>query len=110
MAENPDSVPKSGGPVFQQCIELPKTTGQYTLTATARVDAIWGKQPHNRKGPNPDIPPQSHVVNARTNPDWHMENAGITVQGQMDWNSKVKILKMNLSFYPILMNLVDDYS
>lgn len=51
---------------FQTCVTLPATTGTYVVAARARVDSDWATQ-HN---PGPKMPPQSHIVNARTNPNW----------------------------------------
>ena len=55
--------------------------------ARARVDQDWASlQPQPQ--PLPNVPPQSHIVNARTNPDWRHERAdGKVIQGRLDWYS-----------------------
>jgi hypothetical protein len=75
------------GPVFTGKITIPeglKTLDQLVVIVSARVDQEWAKQPGNL---SPDKPPQSHVVNARTNPNWHHESAGKVIQGRLDWFS-----------------------
>jgi len=75
------------GPMFKAKIMVPpdlKTLDQLVVLASARVDQDWAERRENIK---PDIPPQSHVVNARTNPDWHHESAGKHVKGRLDWFS-----------------------
>ena len=54
------------------------------VVASARVDSSWATQPDNIA---PKKPPQSHVVNARTNPDWHHESNGKHIHGRLDWFS-----------------------
>jgi len=54
------------------------------IYAVAKLDKSWGTQPDNVK---PDVPPMSHVVNARTNVDWRHESEGKIIQGQRDWYS-----------------------
>jgi len=54
------------------------------VLATARVDQDWAEKPDKV---NPDLPPQSHIVNARTNLSWHYESEGKIVEGRLDWFS-----------------------
>mmetsp|Transcript_15249 Transcript_15249/g.42201 ORF Transcript_15249/g.42201 Transcript_15249/m.42201 type:complete len:755 (-) Transcript_15249:40-2304(-) len=54
------------------------------VMVSARVDQDWATQPGNVE---PKKPPQSHMANARTNPDWHHESAGKVIQGRLDWFS-----------------------
>ena len=54
------------------------------VLAIARVDQDWGSQLEQAK---PQIPPQSHIVNARTNTSWYHESAGKIIQGRLDWFS-----------------------
>jgi len=52
--------------------------------AVAQLDKNWLKQPSDVK---PSFTPQTHLANARTNPDWYYENAGHVVQGRILWFS-----------------------
>jgi len=62
------------------------TTGVYYVQATAKVDQNWALQPSS---PVPDVKPQTHVVNARTNDQWSFSNNGRTVKGRTSWTSPV---------------------
>jgi hypothetical protein len=53
--------------------------------ASAQVDRSWAEQAEN-VGPA-DVPPQSHIVNARTNPHWYHESGGRIIRGRRDWFS-----------------------
>jgi len=52
----------------------------------AKVDQNWKTQPTNIK---PNLPPTSHVVNARTNTAWQHQNteSGHRVTGRLEWIS-----------------------
>jgi len=53
--------------------------------AKARVDQDWAGLLETSI---PQQPPQSHVVNTRTNPDWyHKKDDGKIIQGRLDWYS-----------------------
>jgi hypothetical protein len=83
---NPGSEPALG-PVFRASIDLSSgfnKMDQIVVIASARVDKEWADAPNN-VGPN--VPAQSHIVNARTNPDWHHHNAGKHLVGRLDWYS-----------------------
>jgi hypothetical protein len=56
------------------------------VLAVARVDQAWGVPLTNVI---PNAPPQSHIVNARTNPQWyHAKSDGSKViKGRLDWVS-----------------------
>ena len=74
------------GPIFQATLDVSKFNkhDKLIVIATARVDQSWTMQPTDFQ---PNSPPQSHVVNARTNPNWHHESAGKIIQGRLDWFS-----------------------
>ena len=74
------------GPVFQAELDVSKFKAHDKLIviAVARVDQSWTKQPSDFE---PKFPPQSHIVNARTNPSWHHENDGKIIEGRLDWYS-----------------------
>eukprot|EP00934_Nitzschia_sp_Nitz4_P005610 Nitzschia sp. Nitz4//scaffold51_size120721//27077//29260//NITZ4_003719-RA/size120721-processed-gene-0.113-mRNA-1//1//CDS//3329553838//5600//frame0 len=82
-----DLIHSTNGPVFQARLEIPEgldVLDEIVVLASARVDQSWKESPDNVK---PDMDPQSHIVNARTNPDWHHESAGKHVVGRLDWFS-----------------------
>mmetsp|Transcript_15576 Transcript_15576/g.38852 ORF Transcript_15576/g.38852 Transcript_15576/m.38852 type:complete len:831 (+) Transcript_15576:198-2690(+) len=74
------------GPLFRASIPVTglRPTDKIIVIASARVDSSWADQPANIA---PKMPPQSHVVNARTNPDWNHESNGKRIQGRLDWFS-----------------------
>eukprot|EP00814_Leptocylindrus_danicus_P009642 CAMPEP_0116025154 /NCGR_PEP_ID=MMETSP0321-20121206/12850_1 /TAXON_ID=163516 /ORGANISM="Leptocylindrus danicus var. danicus, Strain B650" /LENGTH=752 /DNA_ID=CAMNT_0003497235 /DNA_START=194 /DNA_END=2452 /DNA_ORIENTATION=+ len=74
------------GPIFSAIIDLSEydVGDKVAIMPYAKVDQNWKNQPETT---DPEVPPQSHVVNARTNPDWHFESAGNVVQGRLDWVS-----------------------
>lgn len=77
----------TSGPIFKGKITVPsglKTLDQLVVLASARVDQDWT---NGRSNTEPKGGPQSHVVNARTNPGWHHESAGKHVKGRLDWFS-----------------------
>jgi hypothetical protein len=76
------------GPVFHGNIDLSSfaTNDRIAVVVVARVDQDWTEQVTIDKV-EPKIPPQSHIVNARTNPTWHFENAGKHVYGRQTWYS-----------------------
>ena len=59
--------------------------GEYFLIVVASVDHAWGSKGGN---PEPDIPPQSHIANARTNAEWKRENNGHKIIGRLRWYSQ----------------------
>ena len=82
---------------FEACATLPQTLERRAadvptvlhLAVAARVDQSWAHRPHEPVTPN--RPPQTHWINARTNPSWrhvHPES-GREVQGQLDFISAV---------------------
>lgn len=77
---------KGASPPFAATFDISKFRAgdKIAVVAAARVDQDWGKK---LNGVQPDLPPQSHVVNARTNPDWHRQTDGKIIQGRLDWYS-----------------------
>lgn len=75
------------GPVFSAVIDVSalKTGEKLTVIASARVDKGWATKPKANVGP--DVPPQAHIVNARTNPEWDFHSAGKHIKGRLDWFS-----------------------
>lgn len=80
---------KALGPVFRAEIDTTgfKVGDEIVLLASARVDQHWEKGPKGNFEFEPKTAPQSHLANARTNPDWSHENEGKKVQGRLDWFS-----------------------
>eukprot|EP00591_Stephanopyxis_turris_P014513 CAMPEP_0195539556 /NCGR_PEP_ID=MMETSP0794_2-20130614/50115_1 /TAXON_ID=515487 /ORGANISM="Stephanopyxis turris, Strain CCMP 815" /LENGTH=704 /DNA_ID=CAMNT_0040673593 /DNA_START=269 /DNA_END=2383 /DNA_ORIENTATION=- len=75
------------GPIFSAAVDLNDFEGGDTIAvfAVAKLDQSWKEQPNSFA---PNVPPQSHVVNARTNPDWyHTSESGMIVQGRQHWVS-----------------------
>ena len=75
------------GPLFRATIVIPdglETMDKLVVIALARVDKDWANPPANVA---PNVSPQSHVANARTNPDWYHESAGKVIKGRVDWYS-----------------------
>ena len=58
---------------------------EWYIMASARVDSDWSSSAAN--GMPSGIPPQAHLANVRTNPDWYHESAGKIVQGRLYWFS-----------------------
>jgi hypothetical protein len=56
----------------------------------ARFDQNWKQVPNQAEPEN--IYPLSHVVNARTNPEWRHENAGKVIQGKIEFVSLPMVL------------------
>jgi hypothetical protein len=75
------------GPLFHGVIDVSslKPGEKVTILVSARVDQSWASAPSSNVKPN--IPPQSHVVNARTNSNWSFQNAGKVIEGRLDWFS-----------------------
>jgi len=67
------------------------TTGQELhIWAGASVDSNWKMTPASNYAPH-ELP-QSHIVNARTNPDWRFENNGKVIQGKLEWFSDLPLI------------------
>jgi len=87
--------PYISGPTYSVSIDTSdfKQGDVVAVFAVAHVDKSWEKTPldvsHN-------MGPQSHLVNARRNPDWYHENAGKIVEGRLEWFS----VPVTLNFGP----------
>lgn len=92
--EKEETETTSTGPIFRTCLrfteDLLSKSPKWFVRARARVDQGWATTPGDAEPHN--LPPQSHVINARTNAQWRMENAGYVVQGRLDWYSPVRHL------------------
>ena len=77
------------GPIFKGMIFLNYQPGlkpwdKLVVIASARVDQQWATTRSNVK---PNLGPQSHIVNARTNKRWHHESNGKSIRGRLNWYS-----------------------
>ena len=54
-------------PSWSDCIAAPEVPGRYVVFAVTEMDRAWGKSAPKS---SPHLGPQSHIVNARTNPSW----------------------------------------
>jgi hypothetical protein len=84
--ESVTGIKMTNGPIFRASIPLGnmKEGDKIMVMASARVDQSWKNQPSNIL---PNVPPQSHIVNARTDPNYHHESNGKHIQGRIDWFS-----------------------
>ncbi|KAL3672084.1 hypothetical protein V7S43_002748 [Phytophthora oleae] len=86
-AANVDTI---GTSLFVSCLDLGNvTSNKLYVRAVATVDQDWKKEGTGDESPSPHVPPQSHLVNARTNPDWDFEWNGHRVKGVLEWTSSV---------------------
>jgi hypothetical protein len=72
------------GPRFSSTIPLSPDIDNFLVIASAKVDSLWATQPSTVA---PDVPPQSHLANVRTNPSWKFSYSNQTIQGRLDWFS-----------------------
>jgi hypothetical protein len=74
------------GTTFEGSIDLSgfSSGDSIVVLVSARVDQGWSTVPTNAA---PNVPPQSHIVNARTNPRWSYKSNGKVVKGRLDWFS-----------------------
>jgi len=78
------------GPVFRATIDLASfgMGDEIIVMAKARVDQSWLEQP---SGIVPQVPPQSHMVNARTDSSWFHESNGKVIEGRLDWYTTIPL-------------------
>jgi hypothetical protein len=84
-----DSKDQNATWLFTQCIELSQKKEVIFVRAVAKVDQGWKNQGTLENAPSPKVPPQSHVVNARTNPEWNAAWNGHRVKASLYWYSPV---------------------
>lgn len=84
--ESATGIKMTNGPLFHASILLKKFKkgDKILVIASARVDKAWKDQPDDVL---PKVPPQSHIVNARTDPSYLHESNGKRIQGRLDWFS-----------------------
>ncbi|RLN82139.1 hypothetical protein BBJ28_00007470 [Nothophytophthora sp. Chile5] len=74
--------------LFSEEVAFP-SAGVYYVQAIGTVDQSWATQGSGNDVPVPNVKPQTHIVNARTNVDWSFSNNGRNVKGQKTWASPV---------------------
>ncbi|KAF4318659.1 hypothetical protein BBO99_00006963 [Phytophthora kernoviae] len=74
--------------LFSANVEI-AAAGTYFVQAIATVDQCWTTQGTGDNSSVPDVGPQTHIVNARTNAKWEYSNNGRVVKGQTEWASSV---------------------
>jgi hypothetical protein len=84
---------KTEATIFSATIDITNymIDDQIMVIAMARVDQHWGRANDHvsDRDVDPMIGPQSHVVNARTNPNWYhtKPDGSKVIQGRLDWVS-----------------------
>jgi hypothetical protein len=58
------------------------------FVCVAKVDKSWSKKNH----PDPDVNPQTHIANFRTNSGYKASNGGYKIHGQDVFKSSVKVV------------------
>ncbi|CAI5726865.1 unnamed protein product [Hyaloperonospora brassicae] len=76
--------------LFVTCLDLGNVTSdKFYVRAVATVDQNWKKQGTGANMPSPQVPPQSHLVNARTNAGWNAKWNGHKVKAGLEWASPI---------------------
>jgi hypothetical protein len=89
----------TGSTVFAGTISLSNFTHGdiIVILASARVDSSWS----NSASPlRPQVSPQTHIANVRTNPEYFYETETNVVRGRLDWFSQpltVKVVSSSVS-------------
>jgi hypothetical protein len=69
---------------------------EIVVLAVVRVDQEWATTPSNSVPAQ--VPPQSHIVNVRTNQEWHHEkSSGKVIQGRLNWFSEPLTIEIGSS-------------
>jgi len=76
------------GPDFTSAFDVFdfKEGDEIAVFAVAQLDKKW-KNDILDGSPNPNVPPQSHLVNARTSMDWYHENDDKIIEGRLQYFS-----------------------
>ena len=84
--ESASGMKMTDGPLFRTSVPLAdfRNGDKILIMASAMVDQSWKDQPENI---SPNMPPQSHIVNARTDDNYHHESNGKHIQGRVNWFS-----------------------
>jgi len=77
---------------FSETIENPAKGGKILIYIIyAKVDQNWGKQ----NIPDPDVPPQTHITNIRTNDEYKAANNDFEIKGRSYFISNISIIHTN---------------
>jgi hypothetical protein len=77
---------------FTEVFQNPQSQGQFLVfIIISKVDKKWSLKNH----PDPDVNPQTHIANFRTNPHYVASNAGFIIKGQEYFKSSIKVLDTN---------------
>jgi len=101
------------GPTFKAAVPTSefKQGAEIAVFAVVETDKSWENQPEDIM---PNISPQSHLVNARTNPDWYYEDSSDTekiIQGRRQFFSvpvTLKIAPINSMTEELSLRIHDD--
>ncbi|OWZ07570.1 hypothetical protein PHMEG_00020024 [Phytophthora megakarya] len=74
--------------LFSADIEI-AVAGIYYVQAIATVDQDWATQGIGEDAPVPNVKPQTHLANVRTNDDWFYSNNNRVARGRTVWTSQV---------------------
>ncbi|ETV70241.1 hypothetical protein, variant 1 [Aphanomyces astaci] len=72
--------------LFAACVPISSTHASLFIRVVAKVDQNWASQ---QAPASPAVPPQSHLVNARTNAQYNMDWNGHRIQGTLYFYSPV---------------------
>jgi len=95
-AETSSSSTKTAGPIFKASVPTSEYNEgtEIAVFAVVEADKSWENQPEDMI---PNVSPQSHLVNARTNPEWYYEDKSDTekvIQGRRQFFSIPVTLKI----------------
>lgn len=83
---------------FKETFESPLNKGAVLIYVIyAKVDQNWGKQ----NMPDPNVPPQTHITNTRTNGEYKAANNGFEISGTSYFMSDISILYTKEKFKKI---------
>ena len=86
---------KNGSPYQKRFSAIVKhnmlPVGNYIFAAIAQVDSTWE---HKRPTSSPNIDPVSHIVRARTKPNYSVANADVKILGGTKWFSVPRCYKI----------------
>ena len=86
---------KNGSPYQKRFSAIVKhnmlPVGNYIFAAIAQVDSTWE---HKRPTSSPSIDPVSHIVRARTKPNYSVANADVKILGGTKWFSVPRCYKI----------------
>src|SRR5690606_20420370 len=74
---------------FSACVRVTLGEGSaFRVRAVTRADSAWNSAEEAQRASPTGTPPQSHWVNARTNPEWEVRRGTNVVRGRVEWVSE----------------------